>query len=101
MKVISLSGFLRSSKIVHLDGKNLACFTQNLEQNLMSLVLMSKSERKKPKMLKTKVVRKNAYMRVSEAKGQKTDQVSAKSPKRGFFRHILIPFHLLMQNDLK
>ena len=30
---------------------------------------MSKSKRKGPKMPKTKIVPKNAYMRVSEAKG--------------------------------
>ena len=30
---------------------------------------MSKNKRKTPKMPKTKKVRKNAYMRVSEAKG--------------------------------
>ena len=27
---------------MHLDGKNLVCFTQNLMQNLMNLVIISK-----------------------------------------------------------
>ena len=36
-------------------------------QNLMSLALISKSNKKKPKKIpKTKVVHKNVYMRVSE-----------------------------------
>ena len=52
-------------------------------------------------MPKTKVVRKNAYMRLSEAKGKRTGQVFAGSPKKEFFRYILIPFHLLVQNDLQ
>ena len=38
-----------SSKLVHLDDKNWACLTYNLMQMLMSLVLISKSERKWPK----------------------------------------------------
>ena len=48
----------------------LACFTQNLVQNLMSLVLTSRSKRKWQKMLKTKIVPKNAYVRVLEVKGK-------------------------------
>ena len=39
-------GVLRNSKLVHLDGKNLTCFIQNLVQNLMNLVLRSESGRK-------------------------------------------------------
>ena len=35
----------------------------------MSFALMSKSNRRSQKMPKTKIVRKNVYMRVSEAKG--------------------------------
>ena len=34
------------NKIVHLDAKNITCFTQNLVQNLLSLVLASKSNGK-------------------------------------------------------
>ena len=52
-------------------------------------------------MPKTKIVRKNAYMRLSQAKGEQTGQVSAGSPQKGSFRQTLIPFHHLMQNDLK
>ena len=37
------TGLLRSSEKVHLEGKKVACFTWNLVQNLMSLVLISKS----------------------------------------------------------
>ena len=40
---------LRSNKVLHSDGKNLARFTLDLEQNLMTLVLMSKYKRKRPK----------------------------------------------------
>ena len=52
-------------------------------------------------MLKNKKVRKNAYIRLSEAKGQRTGQVSAGSPEKGSFCYILIPLHLLMLKDLK
>ena len=48
-------------------------------------------------MAKTKIVRKNPYIGVLEAKGSETGQVSAGRPKRGFFCHVLIPFHLLTQ----
>ena len=41
-------------------------------------------------MPKTKIVRKNAYMRLSEAKDYRTCQVSAGSPRKGSFRHVLI-----------
>ena len=40
------TGLLHSSKLVHLDSKNLTCFIQNLVQNLMNLVLPSKNNRK-------------------------------------------------------
>ena len=40
------TGLLCSSQLVHLDGKNLTCFIQNLVQNLMNLILRSKSDRK-------------------------------------------------------
>ena len=46
-------------------------------------------------MPKTKIVWKDVYMCLSKAEG------SARSPKKGSFRYILIPFHLLMQKDLK
>ena len=46
----------------------MACFTGNLVQNLMKLVSNSKSESTCPKMAKTKIVQKNAYMWLSEAK---------------------------------
>ena len=52
-------------------------------------------------MLKSKKVRKNAYMRLSEAEGERTGQVSAGSPQKWSFHYILIPFHLLTQEDLK
>ena len=67
MQVISLYWF--AAQLVYLDSKNLHCFAQNLVQNLMSFALMSKSSRRSQKMPKTKIVRKNVYMRVSEAKG--------------------------------
>ena len=40
------TGFLRSSKLVHLDSKNLTCYIQNLVQNLINLVLHSENNRK-------------------------------------------------------
>ena len=40
------TGLLRSSKLVHLDGKNLVCFTQNSVQNLMNLDIISKNKRR-------------------------------------------------------
>ena len=46
-----------------------ACFTRNFGQNLMSLVLISKSNKTDQNMVKTKIVWKNAYMLASEAKG--------------------------------
>ena len=52
-------------------------------------------------MAKTKIIRKNAYIRFLEAQSEETDQVSAGSTKRGFFCHILIPFHLFMQKALQ
>ena len=52
-------------------------------------------------MPKTEIVRKKAYMRLSEVKGKRTGQVSAQSPKKRSFCYILIPFHLLMQKELK
>ena len=54
----------------------------------MNLILMSKNRGRRQKMPKTKIVRKDAYMRLLKA-------------KKGSFRYILIPFHLLMQKDLK
>ena len=39
------TGLLPSNKLVHLDGKNLACFTENVVQKLKNLVLSSKSDR--------------------------------------------------------
>ena len=42
-------GLLCSSKLVHSDGKKLACFMSNLVQNLMNLVFSSKDNRKWPK----------------------------------------------------
>ena len=52
-------------------------------------------------MPKTKIVRKNAYMRLSEAKGQRSSKVSVWSATKESFRYALILFHLLMQKDLK
>ena len=40
------TGLLRSNKLVHVDAKNMARFTQNLVQNLMSLLLASRTNRK-------------------------------------------------------
>ena len=47
----------------------LACFTQTLVQNFMNLVLCLKVRERGQKMLKTKIVWNNTYMRVSEVKG--------------------------------
>ena len=56
------TGLLRRSKQIHLDAKNLTFFFQNLVQNLLNLVLSSKSDRKWPKVAKTKTVQKTTYM---------------------------------------
>ena len=40
------AGLLHSSKLVHLDGKKLACFTWNIMHNLINFVFFSKSNRK-------------------------------------------------------
>ena len=61
--------FLRSSKLVHLDGKNLTCFIQDLVQSLMNLVLSFKSDRKRPKRAKIKTVQKTTYIQHSGPKG--------------------------------
>ena len=54
---------------MYLDGKNLVWFTQNVVQNLIGLVLMSKSKRRRPEMPETKIVYKNVLLRLSEAEG--------------------------------
>ena len=79
------------NKITHYFKKN-----GRLEVNSMNSILMSKNKRgRRQKMPKTKIVRKDAYMRLLKAKGFCTE------PQKGYFRYILIPFHLLMQKDLK
>ena len=55
---------LKQNFAVHLDGKKLTCLTRNLVQILMNLVFL---------MAKTKVIRKNANWRRSEAKRYKND----------------------------
>ena len=63
--------------------------------NSVNLIFMSKNKRKTPK--KTKIAQKDAYMNFSKAQGL-TDRSSF---KKGSFRYILIPFHVLVQKDLK
>ena len=53
-------------------------------QILMNLVFFSKGTESVQKTAKTKVVRKNANWRSSEAKGKETGRESARSPKDGF-----------------
>ena len=60
---------LRRTKLEHLDGKKMACFTSNLMQNLLNLAFFLKASGSGEKMGKTKVVWKNANWRRSEAKG--------------------------------
>ena len=50
----------------------------------MSLVLIFESNRKWPKKAKTKIFRKNAYVRLSEAKCLETGQDSTGSPVGSF-----------------
>ena len=46
------------------------CFKNGrLEVNSMNLILMSKNRERRQKMPKTKIVRKDAYMRLLKAKG--------------------------------
>ena len=70
-------------------------FKKNWRPEVNSMNLMSKIRGRREKMSKTKIVRKGAYMSHSKAKGFCTE------PQKGSFRYILIPFHLLMQKDLK
>ena len=77
-------GLLRSRKLVHLGGKKIDCFTRKSVQILMNLVFFSKGTESVQKTAKTKVVRKNANWRSSEAKGKETGRESARSPKDGF-----------------
>ena len=68
----------------------------------MNLVLSSKSDKKLPKMAKTKIVQKNAYVWLSKSKSrlsEETSQDSVVSPKSGLFCHFLIPLHFLMHKD--
>ena len=51
----------------------------------MSLVLMAKRKRKRPKTPKTKIVRKKAYMRLSEAKVDRQVKFLQGAPKEGSF----------------
>ena len=56
------TGLLRSSKLVHVDAKNLVLFTQNLEQNRVSLLPASKMHRKWLKNCKNQtMVEKRKY----------------------------------------
>ena len=50
----------------------------------MNLVFFTKGTESVQKTAKTKVVRKNANWRSSEAKGKETGRESARSPKDGF-----------------
>ena len=61
----------------------------------MNLILMSKNRGRRQKMPKTKIVRKTRICVF------RRPRFSARSPKKGSFRYILIAFHLLMQKDLK
>ena len=60
---------LGNSKLVHLNGKILTCFIQNLVYNLKNVVLHVKVTRSSQKMAKTKTVWKNTYMQHSQSKG--------------------------------
>ena len=62
------TGLLYSRKLVHFSQQKSGFFTHSFVQTLMNLVLISKSDMKWPKMIKTKIVLKNAYMWHSGAK---------------------------------
>ena len=65
----------------------------------MDLGFLLKTTGGSQKIAKTKVVRETAKWRCSEGKGSETGPESARSPKRGFFCHLWILFHFLMQKD--
>ena len=58
MKVISLHWFAAQQQTSTFKRQKLGLFHQNLVQNLMNLVLMSKGKRRCQTMPKTKIVRK-------------------------------------------
>ena len=68
MKVISLHWFAAQQQTSTFKRQKLGLFHQNLVQNLMNLVLMSKGKRRCQTMPKTKIVRKThiyvLYMRL-------------------------------------
>ena len=70
MQLISSTGMLRSSKLVHLHGKTLASFTRNLVQkfNEFNLFFLQTTGRG-IKITKTKVFQKDTNRRRSETKG--------------------------------
>ena len=80
------TGLLCSGKLVHVDKKNLALFTQNLVQKRMRSFLASKTHRKWLKSAKNKQCSKNVNIRISWSKGQSTGNKSAKIPQTNFFR---------------
>ena len=73
----------------------------NALKNLMNLVLISKYRWEWPKkIVKVKKSAEKTYIRVSQAKSKPRGQDSTGSRKRGFFCHIFILFHFLMEKDL-
>ena len=56
------TSLLPSSKLLHLDYKNLTCFIQNLVQNLKNLLSNIKTKRSGQKTAKTKTFQKTTYM---------------------------------------
>ena len=53
IKLILLHWFAERSKLVHKDAINTVCFSQNLIQKLMSLLLFSRNKCKRLKIAKT------------------------------------------------
>ena len=90
MQAISLYWFDTQQQISTFTHQNMACFTENLVQNLMTLVLASKSNWEWLQIAKIELCLKNVYVRRSRARGQDS---------RGFFV-IQIHFQLRIQNDL-
>ena len=99
------SSLLHSSKLLGLDDRNLTCFIQNLNQNLMNLLLGSKYGKivieQSEKVVKTETVQKTIIMWHSIPKGKHSCEKSVNSLKRQFFCQFSIIYHFPIESIYK
>ena len=98
IQAILLCWFALQQQTSTLTWQKFVFFMRNLVQNLIQLVLFLKAMGKGQKIVKSKVVQKNANWRRSETNGYETGQDSAGVPRRGFFHPFFILFHFFLQN---